>query len=63
MRKAKVIPPLHGFPGRSDRAFCGWCSVAHIETDKHTPFDTGYDTDPGPQSIIVPNKIAKFHLS
>ncbi len=36
---------LPGFPGRSNRGFCGWCSVTLITSPVLILFDTGFYTD------------------
>ena len=38
---------LPGFPGRSNRGFCGWCSVTLITSPVLILFDTGFYTDRG----------------
>lgn len=38
---------LPGFPGRSNRGFCGWCSVTLITSPALILFDTGFYTDRG----------------
>jgi len=38
---------LPGFPGRSNRGFCGWCSVTLITYPVLILFDTGFYTDRG----------------
>ncbi len=38
---------LPGFPGQSNRGFCGWCSVTLITNPALILFDTGFYTDRG----------------